>query len=77
MNRVPDISLTVQHPKRTFIRKALALEIRLSYFDRILKTLPEPFQDPSALAMPDQAPGPEYDYDDPGMSGPASLARHL
>ncbi|KAI0069247.1 cap binding protein 80-PB [Artomyces pyxidatus] len=62
---VPDIALPVRHPKRVFIQRALELEIRLSYFDRILKTLPEPFQEPSAQAMPDQQPGPEYDYDDP------------
>ncbi|THH13322.1 hypothetical protein EW146_g6881 [Bondarzewia mesenterica] len=62
---IPDLALTAQHPKRVFVRRALEFEIRLSYFDRVLKTLPEPFQDPSALAMPDQAPGPEYDYDDP------------
>lgn len=50
-----------------FVRRALEFEIRLSYFDRILKTLPEPFQDPEAGAMSDQGPGPEYDYDDPSM----------
>ncbi|TFY82925.1 hypothetical protein EWM64_g1090 [Hericium alpestre] len=63
--QIGDLSLPVQHPKRVFIRRALDLEIRLSYHDRILKTLPEPFQDPAAGAMADQAPGPEYDYDDP------------
>jgi nuclear cap-binding protein subunit 1 len=57
----------MQHPKRVFVHRALELEIRLSYYDRILKTLPEPFQDPSTGAMPDQAPGPVYEYEDPGM----------
>ncbi|KAI0260487.1 MIF4G like-domain-containing protein [Gloeopeniophorella convolvens] len=61
---IPDLALPSQHPKRTFVQRALELEIRLSYYDRILKTLPEPFQDPAAGAMPDQAPGPTYDYED-------------
>jgi nuclear cap-binding protein subunit 1 len=65
MNRVPDLALPMQHPKRVFIYRALELEIRLSYYDRVLKTLPQPFQEPSAGAMPDQAPGPMYEYEDP------------
>jgi nuclear cap-binding protein subunit 1 len=59
------LNLCAQHPKRVFIRQALELEIRLSYFDRILKTLPPQFHDPEAGAVPDQAPGPEYGFDDP------------
>ena len=42
LHRVPDLALSEQHPKRTFIRRALEFEIRLSYHDRVLKTLPEP-----------------------------------
>ncbi|KAH9843775.1 MIF4G like-domain-containing protein [Rhodofomes roseus] len=61
----PDVSLSARHPKRRFVRKALEYEIRLSYFDRILKTLPEAMQTPEAQCMPEEAPGPEYDYDDP------------
>jgi nuclear cap-binding protein subunit 1 len=57
----------MQHPKRVFIHRALELEVRLSYYDRVLKTLPLPFQEPSAGAMPDQAPGPTYEYEDPSM----------
>lgn len=49
------------------MQRALELEIRLSYYDRVLKTLPQQFQEPSAGAMPDQAPGPTYDYEDPCM----------
>ena len=49
------------------MRRAIEVEIRLAYFDRIQKTLPEPFQNPEADALPDQAPSPEFDYDDPGM----------
>ncbi|KAI0052632.1 cap binding protein 80-PB [Auriscalpium vulgare] len=62
---VPDLSLPVLHPKRVFMHRALEIEIRLSYLDRILKTLPEAFHDPAQGALPEQAPGPEYDYDDP------------
>lgn len=65
MDRVPDLALPRQHPKRVFVHRALELEIRLSYYDRILKTLPVAFQDPSNSAMPDQAPGPIYEYEDP------------
>jgi nuclear cap-binding protein subunit 1 len=68
MDRVPDLALPRQHPKRVFVHRALELEIRLSYYDRISKTLPESFQDPSNSAMPDQAPGPIYEYEDPSMS---------
>ena len=57
----------MQHPKRVFVQRALELEIRLSYYDRILKTLPQPFQEPSTGTMPDQAPGPTYEYEDPSM----------
>ncbi|KAI0074461.1 hypothetical protein K474DRAFT_1765807 [Panus rudis PR-1116 ss-1] len=62
---IPDLSLSLQHPKRAFMRRAAELEIRLSYFDRILKTLPEPMQSPDAKVMPAEAPGPYYEYDDP------------
>lgn len=65
--RIPDLDLSVQHPKRNFIRKALELEIRLSYYDRILKTIPEDFHPPDAHSVPKEAPGPNFEYDDPGM----------
>lgn len=61
------MSLCPRHPKRAFIRRAVEFEIRLSYYDRILKTLPPPMQDPDALVMPEEAPGPDFEYDDPGM----------
>ncbi|CAL1699455.1 unnamed protein product [Somion occarium] len=63
--RVPDLDLSIQHPKRTFMRRAIDLEIRLSYYDRILKTLPEPMQNPDMKLLPVEAPGPDYEYDDP------------
>ncbi|KAI0034391.1 MIF4G like-domain-containing protein [Vararia minispora EC-137] len=64
---VEDLNLCAHHPKRVFVRYALELEVRLSYFDRILKTLPPQFQDSAAGAVSDQAPGPEYGFDDPSV----------
>ena len=51
------------------MRKAIELEIRLAYHDRILKTLPESMQSPDAYVISEQVPGPAYDYDDPGELG--------
>ena len=50
------------------MRKAVEYEIRLAYYDRIARTLPEDLQDPEAQIVPEQAPGPDYEYDDPGSS---------
>ncbi|PPQ81070.1 hypothetical protein CVT25_014533 [Psilocybe cyanescens] len=63
---VPDLSLPVQHPRRAFMRRAIEFEIRLAYHDRILKTLPESMQTPDAYTIAEQAPGPAFEYDDPG-----------
>ncbi|KAJ7762752.1 MIF4G like-domain-containing protein [Mycena maculata] len=62
---IPDLSLAVQHPKRAFMRRALEFEIRLSYHDRILKTLPAEMQAPEGNTISEQAPGPDFEYDDP------------
>ncbi|KAF8511162.1 MIF4G like-domain-containing protein [Gautieria morchelliformis] len=62
----PDLALSGCHPKRNYIRRALRYEVRLSYHDRIMKTLPETMQSPEADVMAAQPPGPEYEYDDPG-----------
>jgi hypothetical protein len=67
LHRIPDLSLPVQHPKRSFIHRAVEYEIRLSYHDRILKTLPEAMHVPDACVIPEQAPGPDFEYDDPCM----------
>lgn len=46
------------------MRRAIELEMRLSYHDRVLKTLPEPMQtDPNVIAS--QPPGPNFEYEDP------------
>ncbi|KAF8632011.1 hypothetical protein AX17_004954 [Amanita inopinata Kibby_2008] len=62
---VPDLSLPMQHPKRAFMLRAVESEIRLSYHERILKTLPEVMQAPEANVIPEQAPSPDFEYDDP------------
>ena len=62
--RLPDLSLPVQHPRRAFMRRAVEFEIRLSYHDRIMKTLPESMQSSDAYIISEQAPGPAYDYED-------------
>ena len=49
------------------MRKAVEYEIRLAYYDRISRTLPEDLQNPAAQILPDRAPGPDYEYDDPGL----------
>ena len=64
--RIPDLQLSSQNPRRSFMRKAVEYEIRLAYYDRIARTLPEDLQLPEAQVVPDQAPGPDYEYDDPG-----------
>lgn len=60
---VPDLALDESHPKRAFMRRALELEIRLSYYDRIMSTLPEPMQSSTAGVMPSEAPGYEFEYE--------------
>ena len=62
--RLPDLSLPVQHPRRAFMRRAVEFEIRLSYHDRIMKTLPESMQSSDVYIISEQAPGPAYEYED-------------
>ncbi|KAF9020629.1 hypothetical protein BDZ89DRAFT_1138556 [Hymenopellis radicata] len=62
---LPDLTLVPQHPRRAFMRRVLEYEIRLSYFDRIAKTLPPQMQEPDAYVLPKVAPGPHFPYEDP------------
>jgi len=48
------------------MRRAIEFEIRLSYHDRILRTIPEEMQTEGANII-HQAPGPDFEYDDPGI----------
>jgi nuclear cap-binding protein subunit 1 len=61
---VPDLELPEYHPKRLLMRRVVDFEIRLSYYDRIVKTLPGPMADPAAGVLPAQAPGPSFAYED-------------
>jgi hypothetical protein len=49
------------------MRRAIEFEIRLSYHDRILKALPVEMQSPEAHTIQEEAPGPDFEYDDPGI----------
>ncbi|KAG8743985.1 hypothetical protein FRC10_011059 [Ceratobasidium sp. 414] len=62
---VPDLALPAHHPRRQLMRRVVDFEIRLSYYDRVAKTLPEPMTDPEAGVLPAQAPGPTFAYEDP------------
>ncbi|KAL1939685.1 hypothetical protein VTO73DRAFT_9718 [Trametes versicolor] len=62
---IPDLTLVSQHPKRSFMRRAVEFEIRLSYHDRIMRILPEPMREADAHVISVEAPGPDYIYDDP------------
>lgn len=63
--RIPDLELPAYHPKRAFIRRVIDLETRLAYHDRIVKTLPEDFVAAGANCVPESAPGPDFEYEDP------------
>ncbi|KAH9921501.1 cap binding protein 80-PB [Epithele typhae] len=60
----PDLSLVPQHPKRTFMRKVVELEIRLSYHDRVSRGLPESMVAADAQVISVEAPGPEFEFED-------------
>ncbi|CDO74178.1 hypothetical protein BN946_scf185043.g229 [Trametes cinnabarina] len=62
---VPDLVLVPQHPKRAFMRRAVEFEIRLSYHDRIMRILPEAMGEADAQVIPVEAPGPNFEYDEP------------
>ncbi|KAG8732772.1 hypothetical protein FRC11_011079 [Ceratobasidium sp. 423] len=62
---VPDLELPEYHPKRCLMRRVIDCEIRLAYYDRVIKTLPGPMLEPEAGVIPAQAPGPVYAYENP------------
>lgn len=59
------------------MRRAIELEVRLAYHDRILKTLPETMQSPDAHVIAETAPSPAYGYDDPSMYIPSIILHSL
>ena len=62
------MALVPQHPRRKFMREAVEYEIRLSYHDRIMRTLPEAMTEPTAQVLSVSAPGPDFEYEEPGAS---------
>ncbi|KZV82305.1 hypothetical protein EXIGLDRAFT_702733 [Exidia glandulosa HHB12029] len=83
-NGVPDPALPVAHTRRAFVRRAIEMEIRMSYHDRIVKSLPEEFQKPEAESLPTKAPGTTFEYEDPSaqkaeqvISETETLRNHL
>ncbi|KZT62167.1 hypothetical protein CALCODRAFT_479362 [Calocera cornea HHB12733] len=62
---VPDIALSPAHPKRKFMRRAIELEIRLAYYDRIMQTLPPPIRDPEAGVVPEEASAAKFEFGNP------------
>ncbi|KAF5390479.1 hypothetical protein D9757_005267 [Collybiopsis confluens] len=62
---IPDLDLAIQHPKRAFMRRAVEYEMRLSYYDRIAKSVPEQMRGLDAHTLPIKPPGPDFIYEDP------------
>jgi nuclear cap-binding protein subunit 1 len=59
------------------MRRALEFEIRLSYHDRIVKTLPPVMQEEGSHVIAVQAPGPDFEYEEPSKSGRLRMMIHL
>ena len=62
---VDDLELPTAHPKRAFMNRAVELEIRLAYYDRVAKALPEQFKPVEVGVLAAEAPGANYEFDDP------------
>lgn len=60
------MDVSAKHPKRVFVKRTMELEVRLSYYDRVKGTIPEPMLDTGVI--PDVGPGPEYAYENSGAS---------
>ncbi|GAA5986795.1 hypothetical protein JCM10908_000901 [Rhodotorula pacifica] len=73
-----DMDDSEKHPKRVFVKRVMDLEIRLSYFDRIKNTVPGSMLE--AGVFPEEAPGPNYVYEDsenPHSAAAASFLRTI
>ncbi|AFR93047.2 nuclear cap-binding protein subunit 1 [Cryptococcus neoformans C23] len=60
---VPELQLPSSHPRRAFMRRVIELEVRLSYYDRILETLPEAMIAEGAGVISSEAPDPFWAYE--------------
>ena len=57
--RQGSLPLDPAHPRVCFIRETLEKDIRLSYYERIKSTVPEPFH----ALIPSQPSGPDFEYE--------------
>ncbi|KAL8276473.1 hypothetical protein RQP46_011123 [Phenoliferia psychrophenolica] len=72
---VLDMDVDTKHPKRVFVERTIELETRLSYFDRVRGTVPDAMLETGV--MPDDAPGPEYAYENENHTHAAAAASLL
>lgn len=71
----PDMDCSTKHPKRVFVKRVVELEVRLSYYDRVKGTIPPVMLETGVVA--DEAPGPEYEYEDGGHKHALAAAQLL
>jgi nuclear cap-binding protein subunit 1 len=75
-SREADLSLPPIHPKRIFLSRVLELEVRLSYHERILSSVPESFytsNPPIISPTPPSASNPFADPSNPDSSSAEDL----
>ncbi|EGG06417.1 uncharacterized protein MELLADRAFT_77832 [Melampsora larici-populina 98AG31] len=65
--------LEVDHPKRVLVSRILELELRLSYYDRIVGTVPASYVESGVMAG--KAPGPVFVFEDKASSDIVQLLK--
>ncbi|WVN89018.1 uncharacterized protein L203_104234 [Cryptococcus depauperatus CBS 7841] len=60
---IPELELPGSHPRRAFMRRVVELEVRLSYWDRIVETLPEAMAVEGTRVISSQPPDPYWAYE--------------
>ena len=68
-----DTQLSDLHPRKWFLRGALDKEVRLSFAQRIQKTLPEPYQ--PLISAEKEKDVPDFKFSDPGMISSTGVNR--
>lgn len=68
------MTLPRAHPKISFIRRIVELEIRLAYYERVKTTLPQEIQE---KVLGQVEPGPNFTYADESESPIATLMERL
>lgn len=59
------------------MRRAVEYEIRLSYHDRVLRILPPRMAETDAQVISEEAPGPEFEYEETGALCSPLLLHHI